>query len=444
MNLLKGLKLTGACNDQYGYGYTANATLNVNTGARLNAAGGVQHGNLAVNLAGGSTLGAIGTADSTVTFTNNMTLGTAGAEGVITIDTAAAAADENLLLTRSADKGVTVDMTGNLSMQGNTAVEVIGSGTLKHKAAFNNATGIRVQEGAGLSVDSAAELSTATELNKGRLILNNAKVSGAVTVTDAASIHATGGESTLSGNTTLTNESTLTYGVESGAKLQSTGSLTADSACGSIIKQGGGALHLNNEANALANIRVDAGELSVYGAEAYDLNNLEAAASANLSFYTGIQSSPANEAEVRVSGAAHFSANVTLNANLTLTTGATLEVADGGLAMGSTLTLQEGLMLGDSTLSRIHSLTVGESTTLFSGVDGLTLGSTEYSFITTEDSILASPYFSNLTNNYILTYTGTDNGSLSITMMSASVPEPTTATLSLLALAALASRRRRK
>lgn len=442
MNLLEGLVLKGtAYNDWMG---TMNANLQVQEGGQLYAAGGTQRSELVVSLASGTTLGAIGSADSTVTFKNNMTVGTAGKDGTFTVDTAATTADDNLLLTRSETKGVTVDMTGSLNLQVNTAVEVIGSGTLRHKEAFNIATAIRVREGATLAVDSGAELTAATELRKSSISLNSAEVSGSgITVTDAATIRATGGNSTITAATTLTNESTLTYDVAGGATLKSTGEITSETR-GDLVKIGTGSLQLNNAANRFDNIRVDAGELKVHGAEAYDLDNLQAATSASLGFYAGAVGNEETEAAVRVSGTADFGSGAQLNANLTLATGAVLNVADGGLAMGSTLTLQEGVLLGDSTLARVQSLSVGESTTLFSGVDGLTLGNTEYTTISTEDSILASPYFSNLSNNYVLTYTETDNGSLSIIMMSAAVPEPTTTTLSLLALSALAARRRRK
>ncbi len=442
MNLLEGLVLKGtAYNDWMG---DMNANLLVQEGGQLYAAGGTQRDELAVSLASGTTLGAIGSADSTVTFRNNMTVGTAGKEGTFTVDTAATTADDNLLLTRSETKGVTVDMTGSLSLQGNTAVEVIGSGTLRHKKAFNNATAIRVREGATLAVDSEVELTAATELHKSSISLKSAIVSGSgITVTDAATIRTTGGNSTITAATTLTNESTLTYDVAGGATLQSTGEITSETRS-NLVKMGTGSLQLNNAANRFDNIRVDAGELIVHGAEAYDLDNLQAATSAPLSFYAGAVGNKDTEAAVRVSGTADFGSGAQLNANLTLATGAVLNVADGGLAMGSTLTLQEGVLLGDSTLARVQSLRVGEFTTLFRGVDGLTLGNTEYTTISTEDSILASPYFSNLSNNYVLSYTGTDNGSLNITMMSAAVPEPTTTTLSLLALSALAARRRRK
>ena len=442
MNLLEGLVLKGtAYNDWLG---AMNANLQVQEGGQLYAAGGTQRSELVVSLASGTTLGAIGSADSTVTFKNDMTVGTAGKDGTFTVDTAATTADDNLLLTRSETKGVTVDMTGSLNLQGNTAVEIIGSGALRHKDAFNTATAIRVREGATLAVDSGAKLTAATELRKSSISLDSAEINGSgITVTDAATIRATGGNSTITASTTLTNESTLTYDVAGGATLQSTGEITSETRS-DLVKMGTGSLQLNNAANRFDNIRVDAGELIVHGAEAYDLDNLQAATSAPLSFYAGAVGNKDTEATVRVSGTADFGSGAQLNANLTLATGAVLNVADGGLAMGSTLTLQEGVLLGDSTLARVQSLRVGEFTTLFSGVDGLTLGNTEYTTISTEDSILASPYFSNLSNNYVLSYTETDNGSsLNITMMSAAVPEPTTTTLSLLALSALAMRRRR-
>lgn len=441
LNLLKGLTLTGECKTNM-MGDTVYATLNVHEGGRLNAAGGTQHGNLNVSFAANTTLGAIGEADSTVTFSNNMSWGTNGTDGTITIDTAATTADENLILTRSEDKGVTVDMTGDISLEGNVSLDVIGSGTLKHKSVFNNTAAIRVQEGASLAAES--DVNTAVELNKGSLQLNNASLKGnkaALGVNESGSIRATGGNNTIETNTVLGASATITYDVAEGATLSSTGQLTARDARGNLVKLGAGTADINNAANAIANIRADAGELRVFGSSTYDLQDLQAATSAKLGFYAGVVGDTVKEANIRINGTATFGAGSTLNANLTLTTGSTLELAEGGLSMGGTLTLQEGITLGEDTLERIHSLSMGESTTLFTGLDGLTLGNSEYKSITTEDSVLAAPYFSNLESNYILTYTGTNDGSLNITMM---IPEPTTATLSLLALAGLAARRRRK
>ncbi len=214
----------------------------------------------------------------------------------------------------------------------------------------------------------------------------------------------------------------------------------------SVENAGSGELTVSNAANSLTDVYASAGDMTVMQqAAGLNLDELVVASGKTVSAYTGTEASATAEANVTVSKRAAFGAGAVLNANLTLAAGTTLEVGVDGLTMGSTLTLNQGLTLGADTLSRVQGLSVGESTTLFRGVDGLTLGKTSYTSITTEDSMLASPWFTNLTGDqYVLTYTGTDNGSLSITMMSAAVPEPTTATLSLLALAALAARRRRK
>ena len=82
---------------------------------------------------------------------------------------------------------------------------------------------------------------------------------------------------------------------------------------------------------------------------------------------------------------------------------------------------------------------VGSSLTLFTGVDELIIGSDSWTGAMTTE---ASAAFSNAElDGYQLVYDGADSGKVSIT--TAAVPEPTTATLSLLALAALAARRRR-
>ena len=260
-------------------------------------------------------------------------------------------------------------------------------------------------------------------------------------MTDAATIRAKDGNSTIAAAINLTNEATLTYDVAEGATLQSTGGITAGTRS-NLVKTGTGSLQLNNGANCFDNIRVDSGELMVNGAEAYDLDNLLAATSVSMSFYAGAVGSLETEAEVRVSGSADFGSGAQLNANLTLATGSVLSVADGGLAMGSTLTLQEGVLLSDSVLVRINALSVGEHLTLFTGVDALDLNGTEYASILETDAVLASSFFSNIgSDDYTIIYTGDAVGALSIAH---TVPEPATTTLGLLALCGLVARRRRK
>lgn len=128
----------------------------------------------------------------------------------------------------------------------------------------------------------------------------------------------------------------------------------------------------------------------------------------------------------------------TLNANLELVDGSTLALAGNSLALGSSLTLGN-VLLDDATLAEVWALGAGESLTLFSGVDTLVVGGSSYTGAFTTD---AARIFANVgeADEYILIYSGSAVGVVSIQ----AVPEPTTATLSLLALAGLVARRRRK
>lgn len=214
-----------------------------------------------------------------------------------------------------------------------------------------------------------------------------------------------------------------------------------------IENVGSGKLTVNNAANELSGVYASSGDMAVLQAAAgLNLNELVVGAGLEVAAYTATEQVEAQEADISVRGTAHFGSGAKLNANLTLASGSTLSVAEGGVALGSTLSLQKGLTLDDATMA---SLTESGSHVLFTGVDSLRLATseTEYQEVSEADnSILASTYFKNIGSNYQLTYTMSENaadgGTLSITM--AAVPEPTTTTLSLLALAALTARRRRK
>ena len=128
---------------------------------------------------------------------------------------------------------------------------------------------------------------------------------------------------------------------------------------------------------------------------------------------------------------------------------------------GTALTFNSGLTLGGTLLEVIADLEEGESFTLFTGVASMNLQQTvtlynmrslaeqteeaiSYSTLMDGQQVAAADYFSNLSGNsgLVLRYDSTD-GSVSIAHVAA-IPEPATATLSLLALAALAARRRRR
>lgn len=150
----------------------------------------------------------------------------------------------------------------------------------------------------------------------------------------------------------------------------------------------------------------------------------------------------------------------TLNAGLVMETGSTLDVTGtngAGLAMGSPMTLNTGMTL-EGYSSDWATWKDGTTYVLFTGVDSLNIGSgAQTAAIDYTQWVDAKDYFTNLgeANRYFLCYTGanasnggvaqyTFNGSNVGTVYIMVMPEPTTGTLSLLALAALAARRRRK
>lgn len=171
------------------------------------------------------------------------------------------------------------------------------------------------------------------------------------------------------------------------------------------------------------------------------------------------QNSVGNRGSLTVTQTATFGSGTTLNADLALANGATLDL--GGavtLGAGNSLTLGsasgDSITLGDTLKATLNSLAEGGRYNLFitQDVDTITLAGTVYS-LTDEAAAMkdldASVIFSGLEQGaFILNFDvlpatgdGTAGGVFYIT---ASMPEPTTATLSLLALAALAARRRRK
>ena len=219
----------------------------------------------------------------------------------------------------------------------------------------------------------------------------------------------------------------------------------------SVENAGTGTLTINNSGNTLTGLHATGGNINVSAAASLDLTNLVIAA----------QKSITAAAAMSVDSLAQFESGATLNADLTLATGATVNLGGEDFTLNGALTLQTGLTLGGNALEAIKGLAVGESYTLFSGVTNLQLEqavtlynmrslaaqtneAVSYKTLMNEVQVSAADYFSNLSGNtgLMLSYNSTD-GSVSITQ-TAAIPEPATSTLSLLALSALAARRRRK
>ena len=171
----------------------------------------------------------------------------------------------------------------------------------------------------------------------------------------------------------------------------------------------------------------------------------------SLSVYKGTTVSEAEESALYIQGKLVGLTNSTINANLTMMEGSELDVSgteNTGINLGSALTFNLGMTLSEADVNAVLGMNEGGAYHLFNSVDSITLASSGYSnwtqAITVEDAVDASTYFTNLEQGkYFITYTGGANVG-QVMLMGATVPEPATGTLSLLALAALAARRRRK
>lgn len=176
--------------------------------------------------------------------------------------------------------------------------------------------------------------------------------------------------------------------------------------------------------------------------EALALEALELGADTSLGLFRTADDhtvSTATETTLTISGVLTVrGSGATLNANLVMADGSSLNLAGNSLQLGSSLTLG-GVQLDDVTIDKVTVLEAGVALTLFTEVDELIIGGESYTEAT---EVAASTAFANaaLAEGYRLVYSGAGTGQVSIM----AVPEPTTTTLSLLALAALAARRRRK
>lgn len=179
----------------------------------------------------------------------------------------------------------------------------------------------------------------------------------------------------------------------------------------------------------LTDIAAISGNVAVTNLAALSLDTLTIAAGEQVGVYTGNEMTEAAVAELTVKGTLTVGgAGASLNANLTLGSGSVLDLSAGSaLTLGCTLGLEDGLTFVLSE-QQLNDLTTGGSVLLMDGVDALS-GTLPTSFTVTDSvgQAFGGPV--------ALTYQGKE---LRL------IPEPATATLSLLALAGLAARRRRK
>ncbi|MBR4107461.1 MAG: PEP-CTERM sorting domain-containing protein [Akkermansia sp.] len=219
-----------------------------------------------------------------------------------------------------------------------------------------------------------------------------------------------------------------------------------------VENAGTGTLLVTHDNNVLKGIKASSGSISIHNSLAsFDLQELTIGTQQTVTILTSdveVGFLPTYESTVNVTSSAHFATGATLNANLKLDAG-TMVRLDGALAMGSSLTLVGGetaITLTGDMYEIANALEYGESLVLFSGVDNFSLETSDTSLtfapgeLTADAGIKANHYFSNLEESLVLEYD--EDGRVMVTQ--STIPEPATSALSLLALAAMSARRRRK
>lgn len=232
-----------------------------------------------------------------------------------------------------------------------------------------------------------------------------------------------------------------------------------------------GRLTVTNAANTLTGVQASGGDIAVHNQEKLNLELLHVASGRTVAAWTG--ASAGTRAEISVSGLASFESGAVLQANLVLAEGSILNL-DGPMTLSGSLTLGADCALAGGTYDQLFTMQTGDKLVLMSGLTSLTLGDT-----VVDGSVPAAVFLANLPETCYLVYeAGLDSqgGTLSLTLAETPdsaayqavelpefgsyssgvsiaaasampvahlVPEPATATLSLLALAALAARRRR-
>ena len=357
-------------------------------------------------------------------------------------------------------------VASGITVSGNAG---IGGGTL-------NSSELTVAGGKTLTLNGNLEGSGTVSLgHAATLQLNEKSLSNPVQLQGDATI----GNGKLNGTVSVDGGQTLTLNKElrgdgiislaGGSTLYLDKAIVRNKITGSgnaTIAPGGGASLFGDLSEFTGNVTVEGGTLNIMSIT--DADKLKVAdvtiGNGTLGVYNNIESAPipgtSNEGTLTITEGHKLTAgfHATLNANLVMDEGSTLDVSaaggSGGLFMGSTVTLDPGnVLLSDADMDAVNGLGFMGKYDLFSGVDQLSLGGDFLSELGLADTwvkaadMFANDLFKSAEKEYYLFYSGAKAGGAGGNVGSVyllQVPEPATGTLSLLALAALAARRRRK
>ena len=303
------------------------------------------------------------------------------------------------------------------------------------------------------------------DANAAATIVNGTLNSG-VTIADGQTLHLDDGLTQKGAAVQLASGARLGLGNDVRVEGAVSGSGTIVKENGAIASATGSTATITGSMKDFkGNLEVRGGTLNLMNIEeAAQLNVADVSIAANgvLGVYKSETAAEANEGVLTITGGHKLTAgkDATLNANLVMESGSTLDVSaaegNGGLHMGSTVTLDPGnVLLSEADMDAVNGLRYMQAYDLFSGVDGLSLnnGANFLEELGLSDpwvkasEVFANEQFQNPEREYYLFYSGASQGGAGGnvgTVYLMQIPEPATGTLSLLALAALAARRRRR
>ena len=350
-----------------------------------------------------------------------------------------------------------------LALNGNT-LEKTGDGTFYIvNATVDAGDGGRIKVGEGMLNFNGTETGKRGTM-EGTLELAGGNVAGHINLGGDTTFDATAASSDVTADI-ATNGHDVHFAGDGNISVHAHSNNTGEngsgaiSGSGTIVKEGAGTTDISGSMSGFnGSIEVQAGIMEIMNAASVNVQDVTIN-NGTLGVYKDGTVAEANEGTITIKDTKSLTAgkNAKLNANLVMESGSTLDVsATGGtgLLMGSTVTMSPGgVTLSEADLAAVANLGFMQAYDLFSGVDSFRIGETSYSEIAlTGEWVNASEVFSNDLfqsgeKEYYVFYTGVNpggNGANVGTVYLLQAPEPTTGTLSLLALAALAARRRRK
>ena len=226
----------------------------------------------------------------------------------------------------------------------------------------------------------------------------------------------------------------------------------------SVENAGTGTLTATNAANNLSGINAAAGNINLQNVDLsvqQELLSLSIAEGMTVAAHVGTQELDSADGKVNLTvastGTATFANNSTLNADLEIKSGAKV-TANGALNLnGSALTLGTGITLDGSLASKLIALPADDKLALFSGITELNFTAAEGVTYNSSATVAYNAVDTTVDLTDVFSVEGVKAGMYELTFSDDTlwasqmvVPEPATTTLSLLALAGLCARRRRK